>query len=313
MSSSRHHRLFAYGTLREEPVRDALFGRRVPSAPAVLVGHVPAAARPATGPDAAAVPGGPTGRPTLERRIDARTEGTVLHLTDDELAAVDAHAAGHGVRRRVVLASGERAWTHLDAGPLRSAARIVIVGDSIAYGRCDPRGGWAGHLAAAHIAANEAEHRLFNLAVPGASLADVAAQTPALLPVRRPDTLLVAAGINDAATGDGLGRLAEHLDSLAALALDAGARLVVAGPLWLDEEHAPAYEGLRFTLDRALALRSVLRVWCEARHVDHLDLWEPLRDRPALFADGLHPTAAGHEEIHRFMARTAGARSAPPS
>ncbi|MGY3333958.1 acyl-CoA thioesterase-1 [Streptomyces filamentosus] len=308
MSSSRHHRLFVYGTLREEHVREAVFGRQVPGTPGVLAGHVTAVPRPAAGSGTTAAGGGPAVRPTLERRIDGRTEGTVLHLTDDELAAADTHAEGHGVRRRVVLGSGERAWTHLDAEPLRPAARIVIVGDSIAYGRCDPRGGWAGHLAAAHIAANEAEHRLFNLAVPGAFLADVAAQTPALLPARHPDTLLVAAGINDAATGDGLDRLTEHLDSLAALALDTGARLVVVGPLWLDEKHAPAYEGLRFTLDGALALRSALRAWCEARHVDHLDLWEPLRDRPGLFADGLHPTAAGHEEIHRFMVRTAGAR-----
>ncbi|MFF9499656.1 GDSL-type esterase/lipase family protein [Streptomyces sp. NPDC014656] len=306
MPVPRPHRLFASGTLFDEHVRSTLFGPRIPAVPAVLTGHaVPP--RPAT-------TGGPATGLTLERRIDAQVEGTVLHLTDDDLTTADAHEAGHGaVRRRVVLGSGEWAWAYLDARPLRPAARIVLAGDSIAYGRCDPRGGWAGHLAAAHIAANETAHRFFNLAVPGATLADVAAQTPALLPARLPDTLLVAAGINDAAAGDGdLARLAEHLDSLAADALAAGARLVVVGPTWLDEEHAPVHEGLRFTLDRALALRSALRAWCETRHVDHLDPWEPLRDRPDLLADGLHPTAEGHEEVHRFLARLAGVRAVAP-
>ncbi|MFE1349861.1 SGNH/GDSL hydrolase family protein [Streptomyces sp. NPDC058757] len=308
MPVPRPHRLFASGTLVDPHVRSTLFGPRMPSVPAVLTGH---AASPPSAAAPSATAAGPAAPLLLERRIDARLAGTVLHLTDDDLAAADAHEAAHGVvRRRVALDSGEQVWAYLDAWPLRPAARIVIAGDSIAYGRCDPRGGWAGRLAAAHIAANEAEHRLFNLAVPGASLADVAAQTPALLPARRPDTLLVAAGVNDAAAGDAdPARLAEHLDSLAATALAAGARLVVAGPTWLDEERAPVYEGLRFTLDRVLALRAALRAWCEARHVDHLDLWEPLRDRPGLLADGLHPTAEGHEEVHRFMARAAGARA----
>ena len=54
----------------------------------------------------------------------------------------------------------QRAVAYLDARPLRSAARIVIVGDSIAYGRCDPQGGWAAQLATAHIGANETQHRV---------------------------------------------------------------------------------------------------------------------------------------------------------
>lgn len=246
----------------------------------------------------------------LERRLGASVEGAVLHLTDRELAAADAYEVDDYTRRRVVLTSGESTWAYLDAKPLRPAERIVVVGDSIAYGRCDPQGGWAARLAAAHIAGNEARRRVFNLAIPGSTLADVSEQTPALLPARRPDTLLVAAGINDSAVPVGAGdgdvrpdpaHVDAGLDSLAATALRHGARLVVAGPTWLDEDRTRDYEGLRFTRARALALRASLRCWCEANHIDYLDMWEPLRGNGGLLADGLHPTAEGHRELYRHV------------
>ncbi len=119
-------------------------------------------------------------------------------------------------RRRVRLTSGETAWAYLDARALRAAARIVIVGDSVAYGRCDPQGGWAAQLAAAHIAANETRHRAFNLAVAGSTLTDVDEQTPSLPARRLPDTLVGAAGINDADLVRGpVRRLPRHVGAAA--------------------------------------------------------------------------------------------------
>ncbi|MFF4445289.1 GDSL-type esterase/lipase family protein [Streptomyces sp. NPDC001502] len=314
MTGSRTHTLFSFGTLMDERVQTALFGRAVPISPASLAGYT---TRPLKITDPAVIAAsGLDVHLILERRLGASVEGAVLHLTDEELAAADAYEVDDYTRRRVVLSSGESTWAYLDAKPLRPAERIVIVGDSIAYGRCDPRGGWAGHLAAAHIAGNEAERRLFNLAVPGSTLADVGEQTPALLAARRPDTLLVAAGINDSAVplaaaeaaadahADGAAdftQLTGSLDALAATALGHNARLVVAGPSWLDEDRTRDYEGLRFTRARALALRAFLRAWCEANHIDHLDLWEPLRERTDLLVDGLHPTAEGHRALYEHL------------
>ncbi|MFB6559902.1 GDSL-type esterase/lipase family protein [Streptomyces sp. NPDC056400] len=318
MTESRTHTLFSFGTLMDERVQTALFGRAVPTSAASLAGYT---TRPLKITDPAVIAAsGLDVHLILERRLGASVEGAVLHLTDRELAEADAYEVDDYTRRRVVLSSGESTWAYLDAKPLRPAERIVIVGDSIAYGRCDPRGGWAGHLAAAHIAGNEAERRLFNLAVPGSTLADVSEQTPALLAARRPDTLLVAAGINDSAVpladaqgeadtrtdadSDGTADFAQltgSLDALAATALDHNARLVVAGPSWLDEDRTRAYEGLRFTRARALALRTFLRAWCGANHIDHLDLWEPLRERSDLLVDGLHPTAEGHRALYEHL------------
>lgn len=183
----------------------------------------------------------------------------------------------------------------------------MIVGDSIAYGRCDPRGGWAARLAATHIAGNEAEHRVFNLAIPGSTLAEVSEQTPALLAPRLPDTLVVAAGINDSAVPlsapehDGLAHITDSLGSLAATALDHNARLVVVGPMWLDEERTRDYSGLCFTKARALALREAIQAWCQENHIDYLDMWEPLYEKTDLLVDGLHPAADGHEALYQHL------------
>ncbi|WP_241845401.1 GDSL-type esterase/lipase family protein [Streptomyces silvensis] len=304
VTESRPHALFSFGTLLDAPVQHALFGGAVPSATASLTGYT-TRPLPITDPSVIATSGLDV-HLTLERRIGAEVAGSVLRLTDRDLAAADAYEVDDYVRRRVLLSSGESAWAYLDARPLRSAARIVVAGDSIAYGRCDPQGGWAGHLAAAHIAADEPGHRVFNLAVPGSTLRDVAEQLPPLLGPRLPDTVLVAAGINDSALpvtaaattpATGAADVTDSLDRLAAAARHHNARLVVVGPAWIDETRTGDYEGLRFTRERALALRERVRTWCADRFVDHVDLWEPLRDRPDLLVDGLHPSPEGHKAL----------------
>ncbi|MGK4580757.1 GDSL-type esterase/lipase family protein [Kitasatospora sp. HPMI-4] len=307
MTESRPHTLFSFGTLQDEQVQTALFGRTVPTAAASLVGYT---TKPLVIVDESVIAtSGQDVHLTLERRFGATVEGSVLHLSDRELAAADAYEVDDYTRRRVLLASGETAWAYLDAKPLRSAARIVIAGDSIAYGRCDPQGGWAARLAAAHIAANEIEHRVFNVAIPGSTLTDVREQIPALLAPRHPDTIVIAAGINDSAQPlampedhrDGLAHIADTLTSLAATAQSHNARLVVVGPAWVDEARTHDYEGLRFTQARALALREALQTWCVGNHVDYLDMWEPLRDKTELLVDGIHPTPEGHEVLHRHL------------
>ncbi|MFF1481136.1 GDSL-type esterase/lipase family protein [Streptomyces sp. NPDC058301] len=307
MTASRPHALFSFGTLMDKRVQTALFGQAVPTSAASLSGYT---TRPLAITDESVIAtSGLDVHLTLERQYGAVVEGAVLRLTDEDLAAADAYEVDDYVRRRVLLSSGESAWAYLDAKPLRPAARIVIVGDSIAYGRCDPRGGWAARLAATHIAANEADHRVFNLAIPGSTLRQVSEQTPALLAPRLPDTLLVAAGINDSAVPlsdsqparDGLTDLADSLGSLADTALRHNARLVVVGPAWLDEDRTRDYGGLRFTRDRAMALRASMRTWCQENHVDFLDMWEPLYEKTDLLVDGLHPLGDGHEALYQHL------------
>jgi lysophospholipase L1-like esterase len=299
MPDHRPHRLFSFGTLRDPNVQARLFGGPVPMEPAALSGHATRTIL-ITDPEVVAL-SGLDRHLALERREGSSIDGVVLHLTDADLAAADDYEVDDYVRRAVRLTSGASAWAYVDADPMRAAERIVLLGDSIAYGRCDPAGGWAARLAAAHIARDETRRRFFSLAVPGATLAEVAAEAPAVLPLRRPDTVLVAAGINDAAQG-ALDGIAPALDLLAAAAAEADARLVVIGPLWLDEPRAAELGWAGFTLAAARHLAEIQRDWCAAHDADFVDLFEALEDRPTLFADGIHPTPEGHAILAQRLA-----------
>ena len=77
--------------------------------------------------------------------------------------------------------------------------RIVVAGDSIAYGRGDNHGtGWAGMLQKAHLAENPEKHRYFNLSIPGIGTIEIDRIVRGEIPYRAPDLVILAYGINDA-------------------------------------------------------------------------------------------------------------------
>jgi gamma-glutamylcyclotransferase (GGCT)/AIG2-like uncharacterized protein YtfP len=95
--------LFSYGTLQDEGVQVATFGRR-------LEGH------------ADELPGYEM-RQEKHRNVrpngrsDSRVQGTVYEVTEAELRAADAYEADDGYGRiAVVLASGREAWVYRRAG-----------------------------------------------------------------------------------------------------------------------------------------------------------------------------------------------------
>ncbi|MFC4013428.1 SGNH/GDSL hydrolase family protein [Nonomuraea purpurea] len=107
-----------------------------------------------------------------------------------------------------------------------------------------------------------------------------------------PDLLVISGGHNDRSGS------AEHVGQAAAnLVRQArerwpGARIVLVGPIWLDEPPRRAY-GVRDAL-------------AEAASREGVPFLDPLRRRwppDALLPDGVHPTAAGHERLAAWLAR----------
>ncbi|MFI8339332.1 gamma-glutamylcyclotransferase family protein [Streptomyces sp. NPDC085639] len=97
MPESPAHTLFSFGTLVDERVQTALFGRAVPTSPASLAGYT---TRPLQITDPAAIAAsGLDVHLILERRLGASVECAVLHLTDRELAAADAYEVDDCTRR----------------------------------------------------------------------------------------------------------------------------------------------------------------------------------------------------------------------
>ncbi|MGN5733787.1 GDSL-type esterase/lipase family protein [Arthrobacter psychrochitiniphilus] len=294
-------RVFSFGTLLVEHVQQSLFGHRVEMAKDSLIGHGTTEVV-ITDSDVIAK-SGTNLHLGLVRREGDTVSGALLALTPDELAAADAYEVEAYARRRVPTGAHGQAWCYVSADPVNVAERIALIGDSIAYGRCTPDGGWAARVAAQHIARDEERNRFFNLAWPGATMLEILDAAEAEVPARRADTVLVAAGINDLLHAEGRGGvqvgqdLIARLESFCEVMELQGRRVVVMSPNWVDTT-------LVHNLDlcEVLELRETLRSWCEQTFRDFLDTWGVLADRPALFSDGLHPTSEGH----RLLAKAVG-------
>jgi gamma-glutamylcyclotransferase (GGCT)/AIG2-like uncharacterized protein YtfP len=109
--------LFSYGTLRQEAVQLATFGRRLGGTDDILPGHALSMVE-ITDPDVIAKSGS-NSHPILRRGADPADEvpGMVFELTDDELAAADRYEVSDYRRVAVRLKSGLEAWVYVASSP----------------------------------------------------------------------------------------------------------------------------------------------------------------------------------------------------
>ena len=104
--------LFSYGTLQREDVQRTTFGRLLRGRPDELIGF---ALSTTTVADPAFVAASGKAEHAIVRRTgrrEDRVRGTVLELTDDELARADAYEPAGYTRALAPLASGGQAWVY---------------------------------------------------------------------------------------------------------------------------------------------------------------------------------------------------------
>jgi hypothetical protein len=110
--------LFSYGTLQQADVQIAAFGRTPRGEPDALPGFERSLVK-IEGAVQPTIAGG-THHANVVRSTaaESRVTGTVLDVTDEELAAADAFEAPAKYGRiEVTLASGKRAWVYVFGGP----------------------------------------------------------------------------------------------------------------------------------------------------------------------------------------------------
>src|SRR5689334_21172504 len=106
-------RLFSYGTLQQDNVQLATFGRLPKGTPDALVGF---AVRMVEIKDPQVIAAsGKTHHPGVVRsgRTEDRVAGTVFEITPAELASADAYEVYEYERVEAELASGQRAWVYV--------------------------------------------------------------------------------------------------------------------------------------------------------------------------------------------------------
>jgi hypothetical protein len=114
--------LFSYGTLQDPAVQLELFARRVVGKPDEVIGFKRGEFRVAD-PEFAVRSGSHIHAIVhYTGRDEDRTPGTVLELSDAELAAADAYEPAGYTRIRARLASGLDAWVYAGGTPTRRNA-----------------------------------------------------------------------------------------------------------------------------------------------------------------------------------------------
>jgi len=109
--------LFSYGTLQQDAVQIATFGRRLQGTPDALVGFERSVVAAAPGES-----GGPTehANALFNGRNDAQLTGMAFDVSDHELAAADQYEmVAAYIRVMTRLASGRQAWVYVHAASAR--------------------------------------------------------------------------------------------------------------------------------------------------------------------------------------------------
>lgn len=108
--------LFSYGTLQEERVQLATFGRRLHGEADELPRFEPGSVRIEDAQVVAASGATHYANAAFTGRADSRVSGTVFEITDADLTAADEFERPAGyVRIAVRLASGRQAWVYVEA------------------------------------------------------------------------------------------------------------------------------------------------------------------------------------------------------
>ena len=96
-----NHLLFAYGTLLETHVQEAIIGRIIEGRPDRLKGF-----------RKAEVQDGQETFPTLHAGAESFVEGRILEVTPQELSHIDMYEGDLYARHKVTLESGTQAWVY---------------------------------------------------------------------------------------------------------------------------------------------------------------------------------------------------------
>jgi gamma-glutamylcyclotransferase (GGCT)/AIG2-like uncharacterized protein YtfP len=107
-------RLFSYGTLQQDEVQQASFGRLLKGAPDALVGWKQEMVE-ITDPDVLAKSGKRFHPIVMQGDAQDRVLGMVFEITAEELAAADRYEVSDYKRVSAKLASGLTAWVYVKA------------------------------------------------------------------------------------------------------------------------------------------------------------------------------------------------------
>jgi len=193
-----------------------------------------------------------------------------------------------------------------DAAPV-----LLVVGDSLSAGYgIDPAEGWVA-LLQERLEAGGYGYRVVNASISGDTTTGGLARLPRALELHRPAIVFIELGGNDGLRATPIGVIHDNLSAMARLAMEAGARVILAG-MQMPPNYGPRYTA-RFAATYP-AVAEALGTALVPFFLDHVAL-----DAALMQHDGIHPNAAAQprlldnawpaiEQALRSLARDPGRR-----
>lgn len=186
--------------------------------------------------------------------------------------------------------------------------KILVFGDSIAYGKWDQEGGWVARLRkdidVSQNIGKGGNLQIYNLGIPGEVMPRLAERFEQELRYRinakEENLVIIAAGINDSCPNNWMTEKLTPADTfkdsfkkIIDIGAKQGCRVLVVGLAPVNKERS---KGLLFTNERAEEYDSYLSEVCHAMAVPKIDIFQSLLKRgfPSLLVDSVHPNEEGH-------------------
>lgn len=195
--------------------------------------------------------------------------------------------------------------------------KIFIFGDSIAYGAWDPEGGWVERLRRWLFGTTQGDYNvgtfLYNLSVVGETTADLLKRfTPELEARQHGDIIVFAAGINDAQLVNGRqiatpADVCANVRTLIQRARACAPLLCWVGLTPVDEARTTPLPWMPERAYRNATIAvfdAAIKQTAAAEAIPYIDLfhaWSADKAYAQLLLDGIHPNAAGHEQIYERL------------
>ncbi|KYK26976.1 hypothetical protein AYK26_04390 [Euryarchaeota archaeon SM23-78] len=192
--------------------------------------------------------------------------------------------------------------------------RILVFGDSIAFGDCDNKGGWVQRL---RECLYKYDVSVYNLSISGDTTDGVLErfdfETKQRLNTEKELLILFAIGINDSRMDHSkkdqsvnLKDFKTNLKEIIRLARKHASKIVFIGLTPVDESKTtpiPWIEGIDYNNNYVKEYNDSIKTICDKEKIPFIDIYEEFRkqDYKALLEGGLHPNSEGHELMFQII------------
>jgi lysophospholipase L1-like esterase len=194
---------------------------------------------------------------------------------------------------------------------LISMDKILVFGDSIAYGKWDSNGGWVAllrnHIDATYNIDKPGNSQVFNLGIPGEVLPRLAERFETELKMRifpdEKNLVIIACGINDSCPNNWMTEKQTDMEEFKAayekIIKTARAHSCEIVSIGLTPVNAEKSKGLLFSNEEVKKYDHIIYDICEENKVPMLQLFDELaeKDFAELLVDAVHPNDQGHEML----------------